>query len=162
MSSRFGAGVVLTALTLSVGCGSSTPPSESQSEPATAASDASHSGHAALKRVFFAVPKDGATIKPESKVEFGAEMFTIAPVPEGEVKDVRPDTGHFHLAVDADCLPPGQVIPKATPWQHFGKAQKETEVSLTPGAHKLTVQAGDDQHRTMEGLCETISVTVAP
>ena len=34
------------------------------------------------------------------------------------------------------------------------------ETALKPGTHKLTVQAGDDQHRTMEGLCETITVTV--
>jgi len=160
MSSRLGTGVVLTALTLSVACGSSAP---SESQSATPAADASHSGeHAAVKRVFFVAPKDGETIKPEAKIEFGAEMLTIAAVPEGEVKDVRPSTGHFHLAVDAACLPPGEVIPKADPWVHFGKAQTSVETSLKPGAHTLTLQAGDDQHRTMEGLCETIKVNVAP
>ncbi len=86
----------------------------------------------------------------------------LPPFREGEVKDVRPETGHFHLAIDADCLPPGQEIPKADPWVHFGKAQTSVETSLTPGPHKLTLQAGDDLHRTMEGLCETINVTVAP
>jgi hypothetical protein len=141
MSSRVGRGIVLVALMLTVAaCGSNAP----------------------AKRVFFVAPTNGATIKPEAKIEFGTEGFTIAAVPEGEVKDVRPETGHFHLAVDTDCLPPGQEIPKADPWVHFGKAQTSVETSLTPGPHKLTLQAGDDLHRTMEGLCETINVTVAP
>jgi hypothetical protein len=65
------------------------------------------------------------------------------------------------VAIDADCLPPGQIIPKADPWIHFGTGANTADITLTPGTHRLTVQAGDDQHRTLEGLCETITVTVA-
>jgi hypothetical protein len=34
------------------------------------------------------------------------------------------------------------------------------DMQLTPGSHKLVVQAGDDRHATMTGLCETITVNV--
>ena len=30
-----------------------------------------------------------------------------------------------------------------------------------PAEYELTLQIGDDAHRTQEGLCETISVTIA-
>ena len=87
-------------------------------------------------------------------------MFTIAPVPEGEVTTVRANTGHYHLGVDTDCLAAGSVIPKANPWVHFGKGNDNIDMQLTPGPHKLAVQAGDDKHATMTGLCEVINVTV--
>jgi hypothetical protein len=54
------------------------------------------------------------------------------------------------------------VIPKADPWVHFGNGTDTADIQLTPGMHTLTVQAGDDQHRTIEGLCETITVNVVP
>jgi hypothetical protein len=115
-------------------------------------------------RVFFVQPKDGATIKPMSTFEFGNEGVTIAAVPPGELKpeQVRPGMTHYHLGVDTDCLPAGTIIPKADPWVHFGDGKNVIEMSLTPGKHKIVLQSGDDMHRTLEGLCETINVTVAP
>jgi Domain of unknown function (DUF4399) len=106
-------------------------------------------------------PANGATVKSPVRLVFGSEMFTIAPVPPGEVTDVRANTGHFHLGVDTDCLPPGTVIPQANPWVHFGKGDNTIDMQLSPGEHKLAVQAGDDKHATMAGLCETITITVA-
>ena len=121
----------------------------------------SHSGHG---RVFFVSPKNGATIKPMSTLEFGNEGTTIAAVPPGTLtpEQVRPGMTHYHLGVDTDCLPAGTVIPKADPWVHFGDGKNVIEMSMTPGPHKLVLQSGDDMHRTIEGLCETINVTVAP
>jgi Domain of unknown function (DUF4399) len=113
--------------------------------------------------VFFSEPKDGATVKSPVKIVFGSEMpFTIAPVPPGEIapEAVRANIGHYHLGVDTDCLPVGTVIPKANPWVHFGMGNNSIDMQLTPGPHKLVVQAGDDRHATMTGLCETINVTV--
>ena len=112
--------------------------------------------------VFFVTPTNGATIKPMSTIEFGSSGVTVAAVPPGELKpeQVRPGTIHYHIAVDSDCLAAGAVIPKADPWVHFGDGKKVIEMSLAPGAHRLTVQAGDDMHRTIAGLCETINVTV--
>ena len=115
-------------------------------------------------RVFFVTPTNGATVKPMSTIEFGSSGVTVAAVPPGELKpeQVRPGTIHYHIAVDSDCLAAGTVIPKADPWVHFGDGKNVIEMSLPTGAHRLTVQAGDDMHRTIAGLCETINVTVAP
>lgn len=150
-----------------IGCGGGAPQTAetaagaADAAPATAASaaDATHAGHVG-GRVFFVSPKDGATVKSPVTFEFGSEMFTIAAVPQGEVTEVRAGTGHFHLGVDTDCLPAGSVIPKANPWIHFGDGKNVIEMQLTAGPHKLSVQAGDDKHATMTGLCETINVTV--
>ncbi len=115
-------------------------------------------------RVFFVTPKNGATIKPLSSVEFGSEGVTVAAVPPGELTPamVRPQTIHYHLGTDTDCLPAGTAIPKADPWIHFGDGKNVIEMSLAPGSHRIAVQAGDDMHRTIAGLCEVINVTVAP
>ena len=120
---------------------------------------ADHSEHAGGK-VFFKEPANGAMVKSPVHIVFGSDMFTIAPVPEGEVTTVRANTGHYHLGVDTDCLAAGSVIPKANPWVHFGKGNDNIDMQLTPGPHKLAVQAGDDKHATMTGLCEVINVTV--
>lgn len=113
-------------------------------------------------RVFFIEPKDGDTIKSMSTFRFGNEGVTVSAVPPGELKpeQVRPNMTHYHLGVDTDCLPPGQVIPKADPWIHFGDGKDTIEMQLKPGKHRLVLQSGDDLHRTIEGLCQTISVTV--
>ena len=34
-------------------------------------------------------------------------------------------------------------------------------MQLEPGTHTFAVQIGDDEHRTLEGLCETIEVELA-
>jgi hypothetical protein len=113
-------------------------------------------------KVFFVEPKDGATVKPDVHVVFGSKDITIAAVPSGDVTEARPGTVHYHVAPDTECLPVGQPIPKADPWVHFGKGTDNADLQLTPGQHKLTVQAGDDMHRTIENACQTITVTVAP
>jgi hypothetical protein len=145
-----GALILTAAMAAGAACGGSSPPA------------ADHSQHPG-GRVFFAEPKDGATVKSPVKVVFGSEMpFTIAPVPPGEIapEAVRANTGHYHLGVDTDCLPVGTVIPKANPWVHFGQGNNTIDMQLAPGPHKLVVQAGVDRHATMTGLCEVINITV--
>jgi hypothetical protein len=107
-------------------------------------------------------PMNGATVKSPVRLVFGSEAVTIAPVPPGEITEaqVRPNTAHYHLGVDTDCLPAGTVIPKANPWVHFGDGKNVIDMQLSPGPHKLAVQAGDDRHATMTGLCEVIDITV--
>lgn len=124
------------------------------------AAEAPHSG--AHGRVYFAQPKNGDTIKPMTMIQFANEGVTIAAVPPGTItpEQVRPGMTHYHLGVDTDCLPAGQVIPKADPWIHFGDGKNEIEMQMKPGQHKLVLQSGDDMHRTIEGLCETITVNV--
>lgn len=110
-------------------------------------------------RVFFAQPDDGATVTSPVDIAFGSENIRVAAVPE-EVDTPREGVIHYHLGVDTQCLEPGTTIPSADPWIHFGDGSNEIEMQLAPGEHRLTVQAGDDEHVTIEGLCRTISVTV--
>lgn len=111
-------------------------------------------------RVYFLQPQDDATVKSPVRLEFGAQEFTIAAVPQGTVTETRPALGHYHVGVDADCLPTGTEIPRAAPWVHFGDGKNVIDMQLPPGRHRLTLQIGDDLHRTIEGLCETITVNV--
>lgn len=145
---------------IAAACGGAETPPASTPASTPAATPASPPAN----RVFFVTPTNGATIKPMSTIEFGSSGVTVGAVPPGELKpeQVRAGTIHYHIAVDSDCLAAGTVIPKADPWVHFGDGKAVIEMSLAPGAHRLTVQAGDDMHRTIAGLCETINVTVAP
>jgi len=110
-------------------------------------------------RVFFVAPEDGEAISVDVPVvfEFGSENFEIGAVPE-TVEQVREAVGHYHLGVDAECLPAGEIVPQADPWIHFGDGSNTIEMSLEPGEHIFSVQMADDEHRTIEGLCETITV----
>jgi len=110
--------------------------------------------------VFFVQPQDGATVKSPVALEFGSRNVSIAAVPQGTVTEARAGLGHYHVAVDADCLPAGTEIPKAAPWVHFGDGKNVIDMQLPTGTHRLTLQVGDDLHRTIEGLCSTISVNV--
>jgi hypothetical protein len=111
-------------------------------------------------RVFFVTPQDGASVTSPVSLEFGIEGFEISPVPQGEITESRPAVGHHHVAIDADCLPTGTAIPRAAPWVHFGDGKNVIDMQLPPGQHRLTLQVGDDMHRTIEGLCTTITVNV--
>lgn len=143
-----------------VGCSSGTPESKPASSAPAAAPASTPPAASGTPRVFFVEPADGATVKSPVHLRFGSENFMIMAVP-AEVKEVRPNMGHYHIGVDTDCLPPGTEIVKANPWVHFGKGDAEIDMQLTPGPHKLTLQIGDDKHFTMPGLCQTINVTVA-
>ena len=155
-------GVAMSACT-------SKPAEEAKATETPAAAPAeSHEGHQA-KMVYFAEPKDGATIGPLTKFVFKSDNFEISPVPK-DAKEARPNVGHFHLGVDTDCLPAGTTIPKAeagakpgsagNQWIHFGNGSDNIEMALNPGPHKMSVEVGDDLHRAVEGLCQTITVTV--
>jgi len=163
MACRVVGALILSASIAVAACGGSSPENPPASTAAPAAAPAAdHAAHPGGGKVFFAEPKEGASVKSPVHIVFGSDMFTIAAVPPGEIapEAVRANTGHFHLGVDTDCLPAGSVIPKANPWVHFGKGDNTIEMQLTPGPHKLAVQAGDDRHATMTGLCEVINITV--
>ncbi|MFP3947233.1 MAG: DUF4399 domain-containing protein [Longimicrobiales bacterium] len=112
-------------------------------------------------RVFFQQPQQGDTVTSPAQVVFGSENIEIGAVPE-EFDEPREGVVHYHLGYDTECLPPGEVIPEADPWIHFGDGSDSIELEFPePGEYQLSVQAGDDEHRTIEGLCETIEITVA-
>lgn len=137
---------LLAALMVVGACGSTEPPQDT-SKP----------------RVVFVEPQDGASVKSPVRLRFGIENYQLAAVPPGEVTTSRSGMGHHHVGLDQDCLAAGTTIVKGTPsWIHFGDGKAEMEMQLPPGQHKLTLQLGDDQHKTIEGLCQTITVNVIP
>lgn len=114
-------------------------------------------------RVFFVGLRDGAEVSSdvELELEFGVENYEISPVPQ-EFDTPRADIGHFHLGVDTGCFAVGEVIPPGEPgWVHFGDGSNTISMQVEPGTIELSVQIGDDEHRTREGLCVTISVEVS-
>jgi hypothetical protein len=153
--------VALLAVAAAIsGCSSEPAPPASESAPAASVAPATPPA-ASGPRVFFVEPQDGATVKSPVKLRFGVENYELSAVPQGTITSARPAMGHHHVGVDIDCLPAGTEIPKANPWVHHGGAQTEMDMQLTPGSHKLTLQFGDDSHRTIEGLCQTITVNVS-
>ena len=150
---------LLLALAVVVaGCGTvEAPAPEPEPEPEPAVTEPEPAS--AVPSVFFVAPAEGATVSSPVKFDFGLENFTLLPVPEA-VEQVREGVGHHHLGVDTDCLPVGEVIPQADPWVHFGDGSTTIEMQLAPGEHRFALQIGDDEHRTLDELCSTITITV--
>ena len=157
-------GVLALALVLATGlvaCGGDEPEAEPMVEESTAAAPAAPMADrsSATPSVSFVRPADGATVSSPVSMEFIVSNLNISPVPD-EVETAREGMGHYHVAIDTECLAVGELIPKADPWVHFGDGSKIYETLMTAGQHTLTLQIGDDDHRTQEGLCATISITV--
>jgi hypothetical protein len=112
-------------------------------------------------RVWFAEPKNNATVTSPVHMKFMSEGIEIGAVPPGDVKEPRPGIAHYHVGIDQDCLPPGKNIVKGTPsWVHFGDGKDVFDSQLPPGKHKLALQLGDDLHNTLPGACQVITVNV--
>ena len=105
--------------------------------------------------VSIASPEDGATVESTFPVTMEAEGFTVEPA-----DDVAEGAGHFHLMVDAGCIPTGEQIPAYEAHVHLADGASETELTLPTGEHKLCLQAGDGEHAAL-GLTDEITVTVA-
>lgn len=108
-------------------------------------------------KVYFKNIKNGGTVTSPFKVEMGIEGLKL-----DTAGAIVAGTGHHHLLIDAgDSIPAGQVVPKDATHIHFGKAQSETQVTLAPGKHILTLQFADGIHRSYGSqLATTITVTV--
>jgi hypothetical protein len=106
-------------------------------------------------KVFFGNLKDGQTVSSPLKVEMGVTNFSI-----DTAGAIKPNSGHFHILIDAgDSIASGVVIPKDSTHLHFGNAQKEATIDLTPGMHKLALQVADGAHRSYGSKLAT-SITV--
>jgi hypothetical protein len=108
-------------------------------------------------RVFFIAPEEGATVSSPVHFEFGAENFAVEPVGDGAIHE---GAGHHHVGLDTDCLPAGEIIPEAAPWVHFGDASSTFDSQFEPGEHRVCLQIGDGEHRTIEGLNAVVTFTV--
>ena len=96
--------------------------------------------------VSFRQPTSNAIVPPTFVVKMGA--VGVAVDPSG---DVVPDSGHFHILVDTDFIPAGEVIPDDEQHIHYGDASLETELTLPPGEHILRLQFADGLHTALEG-----------
>ncbi|WAJ37187.1 DUF4399 domain-containing protein [Pseudomonas sp. GOM7] len=109
-------------------------------------------------KVYFIEPADGATVGQTFTVKFGLQGMGVAPAGV----DVA-GTGHHHLLIDVDKLPPMNApLPMTDAIRHFGKGQTETQVTLPPGKHTLQLLVGDKNHVPLDPpvMSEKISVTV--
>ena len=112
--------------------------------------------NATAQNVDFASPKDGDTVTSPFKVRFVVKNMQVAPA--GEMK---PGTGHHHILINTPPIAENNVIPADDQHKHFGKGQTETELSLPPGVHTLSLQFADGAHRSYgEAYRQTIRVTV--
>ena len=109
-------------------------------------------------RAYIISPTDGDTVPSEFTVKFGLSGMGVAPA--GIDKD---GTGHHHLLIDVDQLPPLTEPLQATAQvKHFGGGQTETTLALPPGEHSLQLLLGNYSHVPHDNpvLSEKILVTV--
>ncbi|MDZ4083211.1 MAG: DUF4399 domain-containing protein [Bdellovibrionales bacterium] len=110
----------------------------------------------ASPKVEFLEPVNGATVAEKFKVRMNVIGYKIAPL--GELEKGK---GHHHIVINGGPVEEGKVVPTDEKHIHFGKGQTETELTLPPGKHKLTLQFADGAHRSYgEKLSQTIEVTV--
>ena len=101
-------------------------------------------------------PADGATVPQTVVVKFAVENIALAPA-----GDATKNTGHHHLLVDVDQLPAaGAPIPNDANHLHFGKAQTQAEIKLTPGKHTLQLELGDSGHMPFDPPIVSKKITV--
>ena len=108
-------------------------------------------------KVFFKNLKDGQTVASPLKVEMGATNIAI-----DSAGTIKPNSGHFHIIIDdGDSTASGEVVRKDSTHLHFGNAQKEATISLSPGKHRLSLQFADGIHRSYGSkLSDAITVNV--
>ncbi len=137
-----------------VGRSTSKPASTPETAPNASVRAKSNPG----ARVFITEPKNGATVSSPVTVKFGVEGISLEKA--GEVKD---NSGHHHIAIDAAELPPlDQPLPFSDTLIHFGQAQTEASVNLSPGSHTLQLIFAGGNHIQHDPpvVSEKITITV--
>lgn len=108
-------------------------------------------------KVYFKNLKEGQTVTSPFKVEFGVDNMAV----DTANGIIKPASGHHHVLIGLDSIAAGTVVPKDSVHLHFGNAQKETELTLAPGKHKIALQFADGLHRSYGSkLSTTITVNV--
>lgn len=101
-------------------------------------------------------PADGEVVTSPVRVRFGLAGMGVAPAGTD-----RKHTGHHHLLIDVDKLPPlDQPLPSDAHHKHFGGGQTETEIELTPGKHTLQLLLGDGNHIPHEPAVLSKKITI--
>ena len=108
--------------------------------------------------VSFTGIKNGDTVTSPFKVGFAVTGAKIAPAGTTDA-----GTGHFHLLIDTDTLPPQDApLPASATVKHYGKGQTEDTITLPPGQHTLQIELADGLHLPFDPpvLSSKITVTV--
>jgi hypothetical protein len=106
--------------------------------------------------VYFLSPANGATVRSPVTVRFGLRGMGVAPAGV-----TSPNTGHHHLLIDVDTLPPDNLpIPNDEKHRHFGLGQTEAEITLPPGQHTLQLVLGDHLHIPHEPPVRSEKITI--
>lgn len=164
--------VLMGLMSCNSGSNESTPGTDSTATSADSTSMKTDTSHSSMNmtsvdplpaipagaKVFFKNLKEGQTVSSPVKVEMGATKIAI----DSASKGVKPASGHFHLLIDAgDSTVTGVVVPKDSTHLHFGNAQKEASIPLTPGKHRVAIQFADGIHRSYGNkLAAAVTVTV--
>jgi hypothetical protein len=100
-------------------------------------------GHAAEEKELYIIsPPDGATVSNPVTIRFGLKGMGVAPAGVD-----KPMTGHHHLLIDVEGLPPMNMpVPADANHKHFGGGQTEATIELSPGKHTLQLLLGDMGH----------------
>lgn len=109
----------------------------------------------ATPQVNFTAPQNNATVSNPVKVKWAAQNFRVEPAGA-----VNAGAGHLHVMVDTPCIAGGQVIVNDDTHKHYGKAQMEADLTLTPGIHTLCLQAADGAHIALTGAGMTQQITI--
>ena len=107
-------------------------------------------------KVYFLDLKDGDTVKAPVLIRCRVtEQMGIAPA----LAD-WPDTGHFHLIIDAKTPNPNKPVAKTHLHLHLGQTEKT--VKLKQGQHTIQIVLGDYAHMPHDPpvMSERITVTV--
>ncbi|MGA9572717.1 MAG: DUF4399 domain-containing protein [Lysobacterales bacterium] len=107
---------------------------------------------------YFISPQDGDTVSGTFEVRFGLKGMGVAPAGVD-----MPNTGHHHLLIDMDSLPPMDApLPKSDQLLHFGGGQTETTLSLPPGQHTLQLILANYAHVSFDPplMSQKITITV--
>jgi hypothetical protein len=108
--------------------------------------------------VFIIEPLEGAVVKSPFTVKFGIRNMTVA-----KAGDQTEFSGHHHLLINLDELPNlSAPIPATDQIIHFGGAQTETSIALSPGKHTLQLLLGNYAHipHNKPILSKKLNVTV--
>ena len=105
---------------------------------------------------YFIDLKDGDVVNSPLTIRFGlTEQMGIAPA----LAD-WPDTGHFHLLIDAKLPNPNKPISNKHIHLHLGQTEKT--VNLKKGLHSIQILMGDYAHFPHDPpiMSERITITV--
>ena len=109
-------------------------------------------------RAYIIEPANNAVVESPVTIKFGLDNMEVSPAGVD-----NPHGGHHHLLIDVP-LPTDLTLPIPADEHHihFGKAQTETTIELTPGEHSLQLLLGDYIHRphAKPVYSEVIKITV--